>query len=112
MAWYKVIEQADLSQPFIKKVKAGGKSICLVNNNGQLFALTAVCPHAGADLSQGWCNEQRLVCPRHRYEYDLHTGKGVPGQNDYVNTYAVKIEGTDVYIEIKLWTESVKSWFK
>lgn len=102
-----------MSQPFIKKVKAGGKAICLINHNHQLFALSALCPHAGADLSQGWCNdEQRLVCPLHRYEYDLQTGKGAPGQNDYVNTYAVKTEGNDVYVEIKLWTESVKNWFK
>lgn len=113
MAWYKVLEQADLSQPFIKKVKAAGKAICLVNHNHQLFALSAVCPHAGADLSQGWCNdEQRLVCPRHRYEYDLQTGKGASRQNDYVNSYAVKTEGKDVYVEIKLWAESVKNWFK
>ena len=112
MAWYKVLEQVDLNQPFIKKVKAGGKSICLVNHNHQLFALSAVCPHAGADLSQGWCNEYMLVCPRHRYEYNLQTGKGAAGQNDYVNTFAVKTEGTDVYVEIKLWTESLKDWFK
>ncbi|WP_342648337.1 Rieske (2Fe-2S) protein [Mucilaginibacter sp. CSA2-8R] len=110
MAWYKVLERVELSQPFIKKVNAGGKNVCLINYNKQVFALSASCPHAGADLSQGWCSEERLVCPRHRYEYDLQTGKGAPGQNDYVKTYNVKVEGTDVYVEITRWTDRLKNW--
>ncbi|HWZ04366.1 MAG TPA: Rieske 2Fe-2S domain-containing protein [Mucilaginibacter sp.] len=108
MKWYKIpgIEHTD--QPFIKKIKAGNKSICLVGYEGEIFALSVRCPHAGGDLSLGWCNNGKLVCPIHRYSFDLQSGKGSEGQNDYINTYPVKIEGQFIYIGILSFWDRLK----
>ena len=76
MKWYKVPGITTTGQPFIKKIKLRSKTICLVNYDGELFGLSAGCPHAGGDLTQGWCKNSKLICPVHRYSYDLHTGKG------------------------------------
>jgi nitrite reductase/ring-hydroxylating ferredoxin subunit len=101
MTWYKVLALADLQYPFIKKVTAGNASICLVGVDGEVCALSAKCPHAGEDLSYGWCKEGKLICPVHRYSYDIHTGRGSPGQGDYVNTYPVEMRADGVYVGIK-----------
>lgn len=46
-------------------VRAGGRS----------FAVNRFCPHQGADLTQAWVERGRfLVCPRHRWEFDLAAG--------------------------------------
>ena len=37
------------------------------------------CPHAGEDLSKGEVVEGVLTCPRHRWKWDLRTGKCVSG---------------------------------
>lgn len=111
MKWYKINGLSYTSQPFIKKVSAGGKAICLVGYEGEIFALSAKCPHAGEDLSRGWCAEGKLVCPYHRYSYSLTTGRGSPGQNDYVDTYAVKIEGNEIYIGLETFREKLKKMF-
>ena len=112
MAWYKVADTTELSKPFLRKVTAGGKSLCLVNAHGKVFATSAICPHAGADLSKGWCENEKLICPFHRYVYDLKTGSGAPGQNDYVRTYRVEVKADGIYVEVGSWLETLKGAFK
>ncbi|MCP3141911.1 Rieske 2Fe-2S domain-containing protein [Pyxidicoccus xibeiensis] len=42
---------------------------------GRKFSVQRFCPHQGADLSEGWVEEGRyLVCPRHRWRFDLQDG--------------------------------------
>jgi nitrite reductase/ring-hydroxylating ferredoxin subunit len=108
MKWYKIPGIQNFDRPFIKRVKAGSKNICLVGYEGKLFALSATCPHAGGDLSEGWCNNGKIICPFHRYSFDLQTGKGSEGQNDYINTYPVKIIDQTIYIGIDSFWEKIK----
>ena len=112
MKWYKITGVQHTDQPFIKKVKAGNKSICLVGYKGELHALSASCPHAGADLSRGWCKHGKLVCPVHRFSYNLNTGRGSEGQYDYVESYALKIKDGDIYIGMMGFWERLKLGFK
>lgn len=79
MKWYHIPRIELNGQPFIKKVKAGGKSVLIIGYDNGLYALGSTCPHAGAELSGGWCQDGKLICPFHRYTYDLETGKGSPG---------------------------------
>jgi len=111
MKWYK-IPDIDITQPFIKKIKAGSKSICVVGYEGDIFALSARCPHAGGDLSLGWCKNQKLICPVHRYSYNLHTGKGSEGQNDFIYTFPVKIQSDGIYIGISSFWDRLKQALK
>ncbi|OKS85986.1 Rieske (2Fe-2S) protein [Mucilaginibacter polytrichastri] len=109
MKWYKVGSIGE-NRAVISKVVAGGKRLCLVNDNDTFFALAAKCPHAGADLSEGWCENKKLICPFHRYSYDLATGRGSAGQNDYVATYPVEIRDNAIFVGIpSFWDQLTKS---
>ncbi|WP_419698286.1 Rieske (2Fe-2S) protein [Mucilaginibacter sp. NFX135] len=105
MKWYKIPEIQNINEPFITKIKAGGKSICLVGFEDRIYALSAICPHAGADLSEGLCVKGKIVCPYHRYTYNLETGKGGEGQNDFVATYLVELREDGIYVGIKSFWE-------
>jgi nitrite reductase/ring-hydroxylating ferredoxin subunit len=105
--WYPVPGIELTGEPFIKKVKLSGKGIIIVGYQSNFYALGATCPHAGAELSGGWCTEGKLICPFHRYSYDLKTGKGSPGQNDYVDSYAVEIRAGEVYVGIETFWDRV-----
>jgi nitrite reductase/ring-hydroxylating ferredoxin subunit len=109
MKWHKVLDNNNLKYPFITKVKAGNKNIALVGVEGEIHALAAKCPHAGADISQGWCRDGKLICPFHRYGYDIKTGRGNPGQGDYLQTYPVEIREDGVYVGVKSWWETFGS---
>ncbi|SJN42444.1 hypothetical protein FM107_11610 [Sphingobacterium sp. JB170] len=78
----------------IRKVKIDGRTICIVEQGNQLYATGARCPHAGADLSQGWCDRGKLVCPVHRHHFDLESGRGDPGQGNFIPVFPIQtIEG-------------------
>lgn len=112
MKWVKVGDLLDTDQPFIKKIMVGGRSVCLIGYNGHVFALAAKCPHAGEDLSRGWCADGKLVCPYHRFSYDLETGRGSPGQNDYVAVYQVKTDKDGIYVGFETFAEKIKGMFR
>lgn len=106
MRWYLVPDIALNGKPFIQKVKVAGKAIVIIGFEDDLYALGSTCPHAGAELSGGWCKDGKLICPFHRYSYDLKTGKGSSGQNDYVDRYPVEIREGEVYVGIEsLWNK-------
>jgi len=53
------------------------KERTVVTAGGQRYEVNRYCPHQGADLKEGWVEEGRyLVCPRHRWRFDLQ-GDGV-----------------------------------
>ncbi len=112
MKWYKIQDAQPTQEPFIKKVKAGGKSICLVGFEGMIYATAVDCPHAGFDLSQGLCVKGKLICPYHRYTYELATGKGGEGQNDFLEIYPVDVRDNDIYVGISSFWDKVKGAFK
>lgn len=108
MKWIKVFSHQEIltSDNFLKSVRVSGKKLCMVKVEGSFYAVQNKCPHAGADLSQGWCSEGKLVCPFHRHKFNLETGRGDPGQGDYLNTYPVELREDGVYVGIR------KPWWK
>lgn len=53
----------------------------VVTAGGKRYSVQRFCPHQGADLSEGWVEENRyLVCPRHRWRFDLEDGGRCPLQ--------------------------------
>lgn len=113
MTWYRVLNLKYSPEPFMSRAKINGRSVVLVNYEGDLHALSADCPHAGGNLGYGWCEDGKLICPLHRYAYDIKTGKGDPGQNDFIDTYPVKVRGQDVYIGMgPSFFEKLKGFFK
>ena len=100
MKWIKLNFSIPIGD-FVEQINVEGKKICLVKHKSKFYALQNTCPHAGGILSGGWCKEGNIVCPIHRYEYNLTTGRGAEGQRDYVDVYPVEDREDGVYIGIK-----------
>jgi len=109
--WHKIDRHLHPELNRLVKLKIGGKSICLVNNEGNLHATSGRCPHAGADLSQGWCEANRLVCPYHRHTFDLETGRGADGQGNYIQIYPLTWKDEELFIELpgSWWPKFLRS---
>lgn len=90
----------------IEKIEVGGKKLCVILIDGQVYVTSSRCPHAGADLSKGWCEGKKLVCPYHRHRFDLQSGKGDAGQNNYIDVYPIKEENNQWYVGMK------KPWWR
>jgi nitrite reductase/ring-hydroxylating ferredoxin subunit len=81
-------------------VKANGNFIAIGNNKGKFFAVSDICPHAGAPLGGGWVEEDCIVCPHHYWKFNLETGDcpHIPGEK--VITYELKVEGDEIFVKI------------
>lgn len=83
------------------------KRLCLVKGTSGIYAVDEKCPHNGASLSNGMCNERNeIVCPLHRYPFNLETGKATAGMAISLRTYPVRIQENGVFVGMK------KSWWE
>lgn len=96
LRWYKIEEEIPEGD-FIRQVTIAKKKLCLLRHNGTLHLLQNSCPHAGGILSGGWCEKDKLVCPIHRYSYDLNNGRGAEGQGDYIDIYPLREKPEGLY---------------
>lgn len=90
----------------VRTIDVEGTRISLAFDGTNYFALADKCPHAGARFGAGgWCDNGLLVCPVHRYKYNLATGKGIQG--DFVETFPVEVKKEGMYVglpkEKKWW---------
>jgi 3-phenylpropionate/trans-cinnamate dioxygenase ferredoxin subunit len=103
--WYKVYDFAKHGnmpqQPnTVRTIDVEGTYISFCFDGNNYFGLADRCPHAGAKFGMGgWCESGMMVCPVHRYKYDLTSGRGKQG--DYIKTYDGKLESDGVYIALK-----------
>lgn len=67
-----------------------GESI-IVDVDGEPRRIPKFCPHEGESLESVQAMNSHLVCPRHRWKFDLNTGQCVVGDNT-VNLYTL-VEG-------------------
>ena len=99
MKWFKIFSSDVLiGSDFVKRIEVSGKKLCVVKTANKIFVIQNKCPHAGAELSAGWCHNGNIVCPYHRHEFDLTTGRGIAGQGNYVNTYPTELRGEGIYV--------------
>lgn len=105
MKWHK-IETEIPDEEFVKQINVDGKKLCLVKHQEKLFVVQNTCPHAGGILSGGWCKNGNLICPIHRWEYNLENGRGGEGQGDYIEIYPLEIRSDGIYVGFK------ESWIK
>lgn len=75
----------ELGKPFFVETEKG--SMLAVKTTSGVVFFKDKCPHAGGKFSQGNCTHETIECPLHRFKYDLNTGKGHPGQGDYIRIY-------------------------
>lgn len=112
--WYKIFSSQDELQNNVprgipQRLMVGGKKVCLVNTSEGYFAVQDKCPHNGASLSNGYCSAlNTIVCPLHRYHFDLRTGQAKSGIADRLETFQIDIREDGVYIGIKRF--SWKFW--
>jgi 3-phenylpropionate/trans-cinnamate dioxygenase ferredoxin subunit len=87
-----------------KLVEVDAVRVALFNLAGQVYAIEDVCTHDGGPLVEGEVvNGCEVICPRHGARFDIRTGAALSFPAfEATNTYAVRIDGNDVWIESPL----------
>jgi nitrite reductase/ring-hydroxylating ferredoxin subunit len=100
MPLVRVAALAALPPGTLTEVIAGEERYAVGNVDGEVFALDGICPHSGGPLGQGALHGDIVVCPWHAWEYHCRSGFCVHEDKLKLETFAVKIEGGDVFIDV------------
>jgi 3-phenylpropionate/trans-cinnamate dioxygenase ferredoxin subunit len=103
--WHRIVDDPaslQFSGNNIVVAECGGKTICIGKHNDQLFGFAYKCPHASGILANGFIDPLgNIVCPLHRYRFNLENGRNTSGEGYYLKTYPLELRPDGVYAGIE-----------
>jgi nitrite reductase/ring-hydroxylating ferredoxin subunit len=101
--WHTVARVNDLAPGEMTYVEVGAEAepVCLINLDGEFYAINDCCTHEEASLSDGTIVDDEIECPLHGGAFDIRTG--MPTAFPVVvpaRTYRVRIVGDEVQISL------------
>lgn len=97
----------DLKEHEGKRFFAKDKDIAIFKIEGEVFAVSNICPHQHTALIyEGFIEEGCVVCPAHGWIFNLRTGKTPTGGNGLIS-FESMIINNDVYVRL---TEKDWKW--
>lgn len=113
--WHKVaddLNEINFAENNIAVVEMDSKKICLGKFKEAVFAFAFKCPHAGGILADGFIDSLgNVVCPLHRYKYNMANGRNISGEGYYLKNWPVEIKETGVYVGVEE-TGGLFGWLK
>ena len=83
-------------------LKVDGKKVTLAKFKEGYFAFAQKCPHASGRMAQGYINPLgQVVCPLHRYAFDMKNGRNTTGEGYFLKTYPVELRPNGLFIGFK-----------
>lgn len=109
--WIKIAEhinEIDFGANQLAVAEAKGKKICIGKHADDYFAFAYKCPHAGGILAEGYIDAiGNVVCPLHRYKFNMKNGRNVTGEGYYLKTWPVEINEDGVFVGMDI----SRGWF-
>jgi len=90
-------QAADLSPGESIQLQTENDVICVHNVEGTFYAISDVCPHAQAQLHQGFIENGRITCPWHGWSFPLSCEYT---DRDGLWRYRVVEEAGELFVEI------------
>jgi len=103
--WFKVANSRNeilWQQNNMAVTEAGGKKITLAKTGKGIFACAYKCPHANGLLAEGFIDATgNIVCPLHRYKFDLTNGRNISGEGYYLKVFVIEEREAGLFIGIE-----------
>jgi len=103
--WHKIadhITDLEFADNNMASAELNGKKICVGKYKEELFAFAWKCPHAGGLLADGYIDALgNVVCPLHRYKYNMQNGRNVSGEGYYLKHWPVETREDGIYVAVE-----------
>ncbi len=90
LTFIRVVELNRLPNESGRTVEVKGKRIAVFNSGGEFFAIDDTCPHVGASLGEGFCENGVAHCPMHGWAFELKTGSCLSNPRKAVKAYPTR----------------------
>jgi nitrite reductase/ring-hydroxylating ferredoxin subunit/uncharacterized membrane protein len=100
--WQAVLNATDLPERAPKRVDVEGVPVLLYRDGNDVYAIGAVCSHAGGPLDEGTFDGACVQCPWHDSVFDLRDGHVVHGPATYAEpAYDARLHGEKIEVRIR-----------
>jgi len=100
ISFTKICSVLDIEENAGKRFIINETEIAVFKSNGNIFALSNICPHQQTALIyDGFIEEGCVVCPAHGWKFDLRTGNKKSGSRS-LDSYEVKIVDEIIYVKV------------
>jgi nitrite reductase/ring-hydroxylating ferredoxin subunit len=95
----KVAESKDIEPSSMKAVDVAGEKVCIINIEGNYYAIGNVCTHMGGPLNEGTLQGFEVECPWHGSKFDVRSGQPTkPPARQPVSSYEVKVQDNNILV--------------
>jgi nitrite reductase/ring-hydroxylating ferredoxin subunit/uncharacterized membrane protein len=95
--WTPVGPAEDLLEGEPRRVEVEGRAVLLYRFEDQVYAISAVCGHAGGPLEEGEFDGACVMCPWHQSVFDVRDGSVVHGPATYAQpAYLVRVRSGQI----------------
>lgn len=99
--WVLAGKLSDIEDDEPRLAAIDGQQIALCKVADKVHAIDNICTHEFACLTDGFVEGDEVECPLHQARFHIPSGRAVSAPaTEPLETYAVKIEGDDVYVAI------------
>jgi len=98
--WHRVASLNDLPATGGREFVVEGRIVALFQTGDGVQAMDGICPHAGGPLAEGELQDGIVTCPWHGWQFRIATGQHCLSPQIHQQCFPVKIEGSDVYVEL------------
>ena len=103
--WIRIAEHEDLlpwQANDMCVIEADGKKMTLARIREDFFVFAHKCPHASGILADGFIDATgNVVCPVHRYKFDMRNGRNVSGEGYHLKTYVAEKRADGIFLGIE-----------
>jgi|YelNatPaOPRAMG01_1025707.scaffolds.fasta_scaffold467946_1 nitrite reductase/ring-hydroxylating ferredoxin subunit len=96
-----LIEEKDLQEGKMKLIRAQGKPVLFIKQNGKLYVIDDRCPHMGCKFSNGSLDGDVVICPCHDWRFNLITGEYEEMPSYKLKTYPFKVEAGKIWVKLE-----------
>ena len=94
-----VAQSKDIGPSTMKAVDVAGEKVCIINIEGNYYAIGNVCTDMGGPLNEGTLEGFEVQCPWHGSKFDVRTGEPTkPPARQAVSSYEVKIQDNNILV--------------
>jgi len=99
--WTAVLSEDDLPEHQPRRVEVEGSPVLLYRYGGTVYAIGAVCAHAGGPLDEGTFDGTCVQCPWHDSVFDMRDGSLVHGPSTYAQPgYRARIINGQIEVRV------------
>lgn len=97
----RVATETDIPNGERKLVEVDGVSIGVFHHHGSWYALQNHCLHRGGPVATGPLEGDTLICPWHKYSYNITNGELLVDPSVKLEMYPVSLREDGIYLEVQ-----------